>query len=175
MTDERPERPVHPAALPPGRLLADCDVRFTRRPGPGGQNRNKVETAAILSHRPTGLTAEANERRSQAENRRVALHRLRLALARAVRSDRSLVAEPSPLWRGRLRAGRIVVSPEHDDYPALLAEALDALAAVGHDLRAAAARLGCTPSQLLKLIKDDPPALALLNTARRERGRPPLR
>ena len=49
----------HPAAHDLERLLADCDVRFTRRSGPGGQNRNKVETAVVLTHRPTGLVAEA--------------------------------------------------------------------------------------------------------------------
>ena len=61
---------IHPAALDPERLLAECDVRFTRRSGPGGQNRNKVETAVILTHRPTGITAEASDRhRDAAANR----------------------------------------------------------------------------------------------------------
>src|SRR5947209_19951057 len=92
----------HPAALAADRLLAECETRRLRRSGPGGQNRNKVETAVVLTHRPTGLVAEANERRSQAENGRVALHRLRLALALAVRSPR-VAACPSTLWRSRCR------------------------------------------------------------------------
>jgi hypothetical protein len=165
----------HPAAVEAERLLTECEVRFTRRSGPGGQNRNKVETAVVLTHRPTGLTAEANERRSQAENRRVALHRLRLALARAVRRPAAPDAAPSPQWLARLRGGRIAVSPEHEDFPALLAEALDGLDAVDGDFRIAAGRLGCTPSQLVKLVKDDPPAFVAINAARRGRGQPPLR
>lgn len=165
----------HPAALAPERLLADCDVRFTRRSGPGGQNRNKVETAAILTHRPTGLTAEANERRSQAENRKAALFRLRIELALGVRHGTDIPVVPSTLWRSRLRGGRIVVSPEHDDFPALLAEACDAVAASGMDVKAAAGRLGCSTTQLVRLLKEEPRALAWLNEARKQRGLPPMR
>lgn len=165
--------PEHPAGLPPERLLADCEIRFTRRSGPGGQNRNKVETAVILHHRPTGLIAEAAERRSQAENRRVALARLRLTLALEVRSE--LAAGPaSVLWRSRCKNGRVVVSPEHEDFPALLAEALDHLLAADLDPRIAAEGLGCTPSQLLKLLKEEPRAFGLLNKRRDQRGLPRL-
>ena len=164
----------HPAALGADQLLADCEIRMTRRSGPGGQNRNKVETAVVLRHRPTGLSAEANERRSQAENRRVALFRLRLNLALAIRSSRAPDAPPSPLWCTRCRAGRISLNPAHDDFPALLAEALDAIDAHDHEIRSDAAALGCTPSQLLKLLKDEPRALARVNEARRTQGLRPL-
>src|SRR6202161_2135061 len=82
---EAVNRTEHPAALDPELLAAECDFRATRRSGPGGQNRNKVETAVILTHRPTGISAQASERRTQGENRRVALHRLRLELAMMVR------------------------------------------------------------------------------------------
>ena len=77
--------PVHPAALDPEVLARQCEFRATRRSGPGGQNRNKVETAVVLTHRPTGLTAQASERRTQGENRRAALERLRLELALTIR------------------------------------------------------------------------------------------
>jgi hypothetical protein len=72
---------MHPAALSSNALLAQCQETRTKRSGPGGQHRNKTETAVVLTHLPTGITAEACERRSQAENRRVALWRLRLRLA----------------------------------------------------------------------------------------------
>jgi hypothetical protein len=161
----------HPSAEPPDRLLADCDVRFARRSGPGGQNRNKVETAAILTHRPTGLSAEANERRSQGENRAVALMRLRVNLALEVRRTPDPEAGPSPLWRSRVKAGRIVVSPTHENFPALLAEALDAvLATEGADVKAASEGLGCSASQLVKFLKLEPRALRLVNDRRSEAG-----
>jgi hypothetical protein len=168
----------HPARLDPDQLAAECEFHATRRSGPGGQNRNKVETAVILTHRPTGITAEAAERRTQGENRRQALSRLRLKLAIEVRRPAGLHGEgpfrPSDLWRRRCRCGRIAVNPEHDDFPALLAESLDVLAETGHDPKQAAAVLGCSPSQLVKLVKHEPRALMRFNECRRQAGLHPL-
>ncbi len=169
------ERPTHPAALDPAVLAGECEFRATRRSGPGGQNRNKVETAVILTHRPTGIRAEASERRTQGENRAAALFRLRIELALSIRRPIAEVKfRPSKLWQGRCRSGRIVVNPEHEDFPALLAEALDVLQAVVDEPRDAAAVLGCSPSQLIKLLKEEPRAWVHLNTRRRHAGRHPL-
>jgi protein subunit release factor B len=76
---------MHPAALPLPDLQPLCDITRTRRSGPGGQHRNKVETAVVITHRPTGISAQASERRSQAENLAVAWKRLRVELAFGVR------------------------------------------------------------------------------------------
>ena len=165
---------VHPAALAPEELLAQCDQRRLRRSGPGGQHRNKVETAVVLHHLPTGVKAEANERRSQAENRSVALLRLRLKLALEIRCRRAPDETPSPLWRSRCRDDRVNLSAAHEDFPAILAEVLDVIASREADLKAAAAALGCTASQLVKLLKKEPRAMALLNRWRRQRGLHPL-
>ena len=165
----------HPTTLPPEQLLEDCDVRFLRRSGPGGQRRNKVETAVALRHRTTGVTAEAAERRSQAENRDVALFRLRINLALQVRCPSAAGVLPSPLWESRCRSGRIEISPTHADFPVLLAEALDRVAGCDGDVKTAAEALRCTASQLVKLLKKDPRAIALVNTWRESRDLHPLR
>ncbi len=72
------------------RLLAECEVTTFRASGPGGQHRNRRESAVRLRHRPTGLVVVATERRSQHRNRAVALERLarRLALRRRRRKKR---------------------------------------------------------------------------------------
>ena len=57
---------------------------------------------------------------------------------------------------------------------ALLAEALDVLHASGDDPRAAAEALGCSSSQLIKLLKEQPRALSQVNGRRRQAGRHPL-
>jgi hypothetical protein len=142
---------MHPAALPIDELRDQCDETRTRRRGPGGQHRNKTETAVVLVHRPTGVTAEASERRSQAENRSMAYRRLRLALAIGHRSPAA--DQASPIWAARIRQGRLVIAAAHDDYPALVAEALDQLAAAGWELTEASARLQVTRSQLLRLLR----------------------
>lgn len=164
---------VHPARLPDDQLLRDCRQQATRRGGPGGQRRNKVETAVVLLHEPSGIAAEANQRRSRAENLRQALHRLRVNLALQVRTTPAAGqgdAPPSVLWTSRCRRGRLYINPEHRDFPALLAEALDRVAASGFDVRAAAAQLGCTASQLVKLLKLEPRAMQWVNDRRAEAG-----
>lgn len=54
----------------------DLDFSTYRGSGPGGQHRNKVSTAVRVTHRPTGITARAQEERSQAANKKRALARL---------------------------------------------------------------------------------------------------
>jgi protein subunit release factor B len=57
-------------------LERDCDIAFFIATGPGGQNRNKVETGVRLTHRPSGVVVTATERRSQRANREVAFERM---------------------------------------------------------------------------------------------------
>jgi ribosome-associated protein len=61
-------------------LERDCDLDFFIASGPGGQNRNKVETGVRLVHRPTHITVTATERRSQYANREAAFARMALRL-----------------------------------------------------------------------------------------------
>ena len=57
-------------------------VETYRSGGPGGQRKNKTETAVRLTHLPTGMTVVATEHRSQAKNRELAFQRLVERLAR---------------------------------------------------------------------------------------------
>jgi ribosome-associated protein len=81
---------------PDDALEAECVVEFFIGGGPGGQHRNKTASAVRLHHPPTGLTVLATERRSQAQNRAVAMERLRARLsARSVRPKERRRTAPS--------------------------------------------------------------------------------
>ena len=164
----------HPAALEPSNLLKQVTETRTKRSGPGGQHRNKTETAVVLTHRPTGISAEGAERRSQSENRATALKRLRLKLALEHRTP-AHAPDPSELWRSRTRGRQLVISTSHDDYPALLAEALDQLQAHGFEIPRAAVKLGVSGTQLVGLFKKCPAAWVVLNKHREALGLPALK
>lgn len=166
---------MHPAALDPDELERACRMRRARRSGPGGQHRNKVESAVVWTHVATGITGEASERRSQHENRQVALFRLRVNLALEVRGERAAADVPSARWRAHAGGGRVAVNPAHSDFPALLAEALDVLAAHAYDFPHAAAALQTTSTQLVRLLGLEPRALDLANERRARLGLRKLR
>ena len=168
--------PPHPATIDEELLMRACEVQTGRVGGPGGQHRNKVDSAVFIVHLPTGIEAQATERRSQRENKHVAVRRLRRKLASHVRTlatrDRH---ECSELWKRRRQGDKLTVNPDHEDYPGLLAEALDLVVARRYDLAGAASLLGITMSQLSRLIHHDKGAFAKVNAGREACGLPPLR
>jgi protein subunit release factor B len=85
-------------ALDDAALLAECDESFYVGGGPGGQHRNKTESAVRLVHRPTAITVTATERRSQLQNRGAALDRLRERLTPLSRKPK--VRRPTAPTRG---------------------------------------------------------------------------
>lgn len=181
-------------ALEPSGLLRQCVQSPFQGPGPGGQKRNRVYSGVRISHPPSGLSAEASERREARRNLEDALHRLRLALALACPpvstpdgSPDSLPATPPSgavpptppsgeqalgLAAAGFRAG---CNPSHPDYPRFAFAALLALDLRSGRLSEAAAGLGCTASALTRLLLGEKRVWARTQAIRQRHGLHPLK
>jgi len=74
------------------KLLPDIEVETYRASGPGGQHRNKTESAVRMTHVPSGIVRVATEHRSQLRNRELALMRIWRALEARRRKPKPRVA-----------------------------------------------------------------------------------
>jgi len=139
-----------------------CELEFFKGSGNGGQKRNKTSSAARVRLAGTPYVATDCTERSQHRNRAVALAKLRLAVACG---ERRSPAEPPE---------RPECSLEHPDYPLWLARLLDVAAEAGWEPKAAAAKLGCTPSAFVKKLARDPMLWQLAAAERARLGLSPL-
>jgi hypothetical protein len=157
------------------KLLAESDVNTYRASGPGGQNRNKVESAVRIRHRPTGVTVIAEESRSQAENRRRALRRLRRALALQVRRPVAEDMVPQEVRACIDGKGRLSVGRRDTRYLAAIAAVLDVLVDAEGSVSTTASRLGLTTGSLSAFLTADEDLMAEANRIRADRGLRALR
>lgn len=164
---------MHPVFLPHEQLEKQCRVSFKRASGPGGQNRNKVETAVEITHVSSGISGSASERRAQQDNRRVAMDRLRVNLAVEMRTVPS--NEGELLFAKYTRQGRIAVSESNWDWPAILAELLNRLEINDWELAPIAEQLDVSSSQLIKLLKQSSLAWIAVNRNRTVLGKHALK
>lgn len=55
----------------------ELEITFYRSSGPGGQRKNRRDTAVRIRHIPTGITATSTKSRYQSQNLKLAMERLR--------------------------------------------------------------------------------------------------
>ncbi|MBK8915943.1 MAG: peptide chain release factor-like protein [Phycisphaerales bacterium] len=170
---EPPEAIRRRLDLDDARLRGECVVHTHRVGGPGGQHRNKTESAVRLLHRPSGIVVTGEERRSQHQNAANALSRLREAIAVRFRAPLPVVfAWPEGV---QIRDRKLRVSERNPAYFHVLGMALDALAAADANPAPAAAALGVSTSSLVRILADNPRAWQEANRLRSEAGLGPLR
>jgi peptide chain release factor-like protein len=160
-------------------LIAQSEVDRYRASGPGGQHRNKTESAVRLRHKPSGMMAIGEDSRSQAENKIHAVRRLRAAIALEVREPVALDGyAPSPRLAALLAGGTAPLGERTrrtGDYWAAIAELLDLLVAGELEIGTTALRLGITTGALSRMLLHDERVARAVNDLRRLRGLRPLR
>jgi hypothetical protein len=155
-------------------LIAQCEVDRYRASGPGGQHRNKTESAVRLRHKLTGVTAIGEDSRSQAENKAHAVKRLRAAIALEVREPVVLEGfQPSPRLASLAAGGTAPLGArtrQTGEFWAAIGELLDLLVVGKLEIGATAQRLGITTAQLSKLLLHDDHVARTVNDLRRAKG-----
>lgn len=193
----QPPNTPDPLAADEKTLLADCDVHTYRSSGPGGQHRNKVSSAVRLLHRPTGITGHGDESRSQQDNRRMAMRRLRMNIACKVRREVDLgagapaaIAEcmfvPKTL-RNRKRLGgeteggteggekkRLEVGVRDHRFWRVAAGVLDLLEGYGGAVSDVGRNLGISTGNVVSFLKSERHLLTAANEIRKKHALSPL-
>jgi len=107
------QRTLHRSQSDLDTLKKQVVIETYRSHGPGGQRKNKTETAVRLRHVPTGITVTATEQRFQSQNLRLAFERLRERLHLLQRRKRPRIptkASPKSIEKRigekKLRAGK---------------------------------------------------------------------
>ncbi|PZC48343.1 MAG: Protein chain release factor B [Chloroflexi bacterium] len=167
-------------ALSDEALQRQCRLETLRVSGPGGQNRNRRDTAVRLTHEPTGLIGQASEQRSQLRNREAALRRLRATIALGYR--RPVVLEGyapaealEAILPGRAGGGRTRIGKKHRDYWPGVQALLDLFVAVEGSVSETAKRTGLTTGALSRFVLSDPRLVRAVNGWREAHGMRSLR
>jgi len=164
-------------ALDDASLLNECEIDRYRASGPGGQKRNKTDSAVRIRHLPTGIAAIANEDRSQHVNKQRALRRLRILIALEVRAKLDLESYTPSERIGLYITPRhsLRISEKNNAYPLVLSELMDVICACRWRISEAAAKMNLSTAQLSEFVRRNPTVLREVNRQRSNANLKPLR
>ena len=86
-----------PFETDPEILKKQVVIETYRSKGPGGQRKNKTETAVRLKHFPSGITVVATEQRTQSQNLKQAFERLKMRLLKLNRPRKRRIPVSVPM------------------------------------------------------------------------------
>lgn len=182
--DEREGSERNYLAMTDEQLMGQCEMDTFKSSGPGGQHRNKRESAVRIKHLPTGIIAQASEDRSQHKNRAAAVSRLRTLLALKIRNPINLeeYTPPEELLqilptKSTIRGSEIgsQIGPKNSKFAFGMQALLDLLFAVEGSVADAAKKLGLSTGALSRLILSDDSLRMAVNQLRASKGMKPLK
>ncbi|ESQ33447.1 hypothetical protein EUTSA_v10008542mg [Eutrema salsugineum] len=165
-------------------LMKQCKFETFRVSGPGGQHRNKRDSAVRLKHLPTGIVAQAVEDRSQHKNRASALNRLRTLLAIKVRNkvDIDAYSPPPELLQIlppkstiRTSSSGSQIGPNNAKFVPGMQALLDVISACDGSIADSAKLLGLSTGGLSRLILSHDGLRMAVNSMRAAKGMKPLK
>ncbi|XP_022932469.1 uncharacterized protein LOC111438876 [Cucurbita moschata] len=165
-------------------LMRQCEMDTFKASGPGGQHRNKRESAVRLKHIPTGITAQAVEDRSQHKNRASALARLRAQLALKVRNPVDLEDySPPPELLQILPLKSTIrppgcgpqIGPNNSKFLPGMQALLDLIYTLDGSISDTAKYIGLTTGAVSRLILSDDSLRMAVNDIRISKGMKPLK
>ncbi|KAK4266926.1 hypothetical protein QN277_023784 [Acacia crassicarpa] len=174
----------HYLGLTDDELMRECEMDTFKSSGPGGQHRNKRESAVRLKHIPTGIIAQAAEDRSQHKNRASALTRLRALIALKVRNIVNLDAYSPPQELLQILPAKSSIrgsdcgpqiGPNNPKFVLGMQALLDLIFAVEGSISEAAKFLGLSTGALSRLILSDDSLRMAVNEFRASKGMKPLK
>lgn len=160
-------------------LVSQCEVDRYRASGPGGQHRNKTESAVRLRHKGLGVQAIGEDSRSQSENKHHAVRRLRQVIALDVREPVAIDGfTPTPRLAAMVAGGTGPLGAKTrvtGGYWAAIGDLLDLLVGNHLEIGTSAQLLGISTGALSKLILHDEAVARAVNDLRRAAQMRPLR
>lgn len=165
-------------------LMKECEMTTFKASGPGGQHRNKRESAVRLRHLPTGIISQAVEDRSQHMNRASALKRLRALLAIKVRNSVDMETYTPPIELLQILPSKSTIrgsdcgpqiGPKNPKFVLGMQALLDVIFAVEGSVSEAAKLLGLSTGALSRLILSDDSLRMAVNELRASKGLKPLK
>jgi hypothetical protein len=168
-------------------LIKDCRVDRYKSSGPGGQHKNKVETAIRVVHKPSGLSACGQQTRSQLRNKTLALRNLRMHIACSYRQPQDLtkltipdeIAEylqpPAASAPQRSNKRKLSLASGNWYFWPVVAIVLDVFDSSQGQLSTASTALGISTANLAAFLRSDRHLLQAAQAIRTAHNHTPLR
>ena len=144
-------------------FLKYCLIDFYKARGPGGQKKNKTESAVRLTLKESQISATAAEDRQQSVNRTKAVKRLKLQIAFEERL-------PPEQWSGQLD-----MNPSNKNYPLFCAILIDHCVEQNWQISSVATHYGLSTGKLIKILATSDTLWQEVNRQRAKLGHKPLK